>query len=340
MTKGTARRRKAFVVIELLAVVSIIAVLLGLGFSVYKGARRSARIAIAENNLKQISTALDLFFHRYNCYPPQGANLPAVLAPYVRNLDVFVNPLKDEPTPGETLNELYREPSLEELDKPGTYVVAFVSEDGSTAVVLETGSKVERIDNLSLSENPDEILASLSGFEPPPPPDTGDTTTDDTTGDTATDDAGTDDTTSGDTGTGDTTSDDTGTLGGELNINPNNNDDFEFALLKPDGSEITRDDLHASGGSLTYSGPATKILVKPKGNGNQNTLTLNGAVYHLDNKNRYLILTLPGGSMVVHLYNSKGGRGRAMGKWWIAINAWGVKIKEVTDDEDPDLLDW
>jgi hypothetical protein len=30
--------------------------------------------------------------------------------------------------------------------------------------------------------------------------------------------------------------------------------------------------------------------------------------------------------MAVHLYNSKPGRGKAMGKWWIAINATNAQI--------------
>ena len=67
-----------------------------------------------------------------------------------------------------------------------------------------------------------------------------------------------------------------------ININPNNNSDFEFYLEKPDGSTITRDDLHADR-DLDYNGPATLIRFKPKGNGNQNSLTVNGTAYALQN---------------------------------------------------------
>ena len=118
-------------------------------------------------------------------------------------------------------------------------------------------------------------------------------------------------------------------LGGSININPGNNPNFEFTLRLPDGFEITRDDLHDdvplthgngfSADYLEYAGPATLVMVKPKGNGNQNGLTLDGEPYRLLNKNRYTITST---SMTVHLYNDKRNRrGRAMGKWWIDIAA-------------------
>jgi len=124
-------------------------------------------------------------------------------------------------------------------------------------------------------------------------------------------------------------------LGGSININPNNSPWFEFILRLPDGFEVTRDDLHDDDpidhGSgfhseyLEYTGPATLIRVKPKGNGNQNSLTLNGEPYPLQNRNRYIITS---NSMNVHLYNSKRNRrGKAMGKWWIDVTAADANIE-------------
>jgi hypothetical protein len=103
-------------------------------------------------------------------------------------------------------------------------------------------------------------------------------------------------------------------LAGMLNINPANNDQFEFTLEKPDGSVITRDDLLASQGSLEYTGPATRLHFKPKGNGNQNTVYLNGQVYPVHNGRVYTIVA---SDMRVHLFNDGNGNGAAMGRWWI-----------------------
>ena len=343
--KGTQGR--AFVLIEVLAVIAVIAVLLGLGYSVLRGARLSAKVSVAENNLRQMASAFDLFFQRYNCYPPEGASLVAVLAPYLRDLDVFKNPLADEPIPGKTVSDLYREPSLAEIDSPNRYITAFISEDGTTAVILKTGGIVERIDGLDLPlddlRQASVILAMQHGrydntggatgddtqpggsSDPPPsgdnPPPSGDNPP--PSGDNPPP-SGDEPPPSGDEPPPNDPN--SGDVGGGLNLNPNNNDDFEFELRKPDGSLITRDDLHASNGTLRYIGDAAMIYFKPKGNGNQNTLTLNGQVYRVENKNRYIILQLPGGSINVDLFNSKAGKGRAMGKWWIAINARGAKI--------------
>ena len=330
----TRRKRGAFVAIELLVVVAVMAVLLGLGYSVYRGARLSARVAQAESNLKQVGTALDLFFQKYGCYPPQGANLVAVLAPYLRDLSVFENPLKEDGVQGQTINEMYIEPALQQLDSANYYITALTSADGTVAVILKTGGIVERRDGLTLPpDNPgqaaDILAVTWGGYGSPPntagltSPDTGDTTNPSDAED-PTDPSGTED----------TTDPNAGAIGGDININPNNNDTFEFYLVKPDGTIIDRQDLHESNGTLTYTGPAVRILFKPKGNGNQNTMTLNGQVYELENKNRYLIFTLEGGSMTVHLYNSKAGsNGKAMGKWWMALNAVGAKITICTCNE-------
>ncbi|HPD14601.1 MAG TPA: prepilin-type N-terminal cleavage/methylation domain-containing protein [Planctomycetota bacterium] len=365
------RRGRGFVIIEVVTVITIIAVLLSLGYSVYKGARLSARVVVASNNLKQVGMALELFNKKYECYPPEGANLATMLAPFVQNPEVFNNPLADEPTPGKTLSELYVEPYDEEADRPGSYLTAFVTEDGTTAVVLKTGNIVERVDNLSLPSDPDSIVAILSGTPPSaepstplptttepstppptptepstPPPTTTEPSTSPPTSPDSTGGSGTGGTsTGGGTSTPPATTTPEGTVGGSINLNPNNNDDFEFELRFNliGGGElivVTRDNLHdgsaAANGYLGVPLSASYILLKPKGNGNQNSLTYTGTfegktynneTLRLENKNRYILTTKDGGTMVVTLYNTKSSRGRAMGKWWIDINAVGAKIQ-------------
>jgi len=127
----------------------------------------------------------------------------------------------------------------------------------------------------------------------------------------------------------------TRSIGGRININPSNGNNYEFRMVLPDGTTVTRDDLHAdrtrSGQAgfnpdyLEYTGPATLVYVKPKGNGNQNGLIVDGNPYPLENKNRY---TITSDEMNVHLYNSKRNKhGKAMGKWWIEIVAAEARIE-------------
>ena len=104
---------------------------------------------------------------------------------------------------------------------------------------------------------------------------------------------------------------------GDININPNNSDHNEFVLTLPDGDTITRDDL--AKGFTGYSGPATKIHLKPKGNGNQNSLTVDGQSYILVNA---LTHDITAKKMTVNLYYKKGDlRAKTHGHWWISVKA-------------------
>lgn len=110
---------------------------------------------------------------------------------------------------------------------------------------------------------------------------------------------------------------------GLANINPNNNGVDSFYLTKPDGSQITRADLHNWG--QDYTGPANAVHIRPKGNANQNTFVLNGVVFEMKNNTTYDFA----GPMQVNLYNDKRHRnGRAMGHWWIGIEGDAVTVVE------------
>lgn len=110
-------------------------------------------------------------------------------------------------------------------------------------------------------------------------------------------------------------------VNGLANINPNNNGVDEFYLTKPDGSQITRDDLHAWGDD--YTGPANWVHIRPKGNANQNTFSLSGDIYEMKNGTTYDFA----GAMNVHLYNDhRDANGRAMGDWWIGTEGQSVMV--------------
>ena len=59
--------------------------------------------------------------------------------------------------------------------------------------------------------------------------------------------------------------------------------------------------------------------LKPKGNGNQNGLTVNGQSYTIQNSTTYSISS---SSMAVNLFNDKVNKqGKAVGHWYISIGA-------------------
>ncbi|HUT36230.1 MAG TPA: type II secretion system protein [Planctomycetota bacterium] len=164
MNPSSQGHRRAFVLVEILAVTAVLAILMGLGYSVYRGSRLAARVALAQNNLKQIGTALDLYFHKYGCYPPYGSYLSDVLLPFVGDTEVFGNPLMPEEFPGQTVNSLYFPPTLDEADGGKYYITAFVSDDGQTAVVLNTGLSIEKPDGLSFNPtNAGDIIHAITG---------------------------------------------------------------------------------------------------------------------------------------------------------------------------------
>jgi hypothetical protein len=107
---------------------------------------------------------------------------------------------------------------------------------------------------------------------------------------------------------------------GSANINPNNSTQNEFTCQNGTTYTFTRDDLAANNITLSddgtfYSGPATWVHLKPKGNGNQNGLIINGSAYPLQNSNTYDF----NGTMTVRVWNDKISKGKAMGHWWISI---------------------
>jgi hypothetical protein len=107
-----------------------------------------------------------------------------------------------------------------------------------------------------------------------------------------------------------------GAIDGWVNINPNNSSDNEFSVETPGGT-INRDDLTQD--SAGYYGPATLVHVKPKGNGNQNNLTMNGELFTLFNSSTYDIAA---DDMTVWIKNDKiNPQGKAIGKWWIWISS-------------------
>lgn len=117
------------------------------------------------------------------------------------------------------------------------------------------------------------------------------------------------------------------TISGTVNINPNNSDDNQFILTKPDGTQITRNDLANkkidvdANGNL-YFGQALAIRVQPKGDGNQNGVIIGGEHYWMANGNVYSISGFYS-RLTARLYNDHAKNGKAMGHWYLEISGTG-----------------
>jgi len=88
-------RKKAFTLIELLVVIAVIGLLSSIVLVSMKGAREKARIAKAQQEIRQIMTAMYLFRDRYEQLPPIGDSCPACSNPcsngWVAVMDALVN---------------------------------------------------------------------------------------------------------------------------------------------------------------------------------------------------------------------------------------------------------
>lgn len=68
--RAAASGRRAFTLVELLVVISIIGVLVGLLLPAVQSARESARRSSCSNNIKQVGLALHTFHDARKCFPP------------------------------------------------------------------------------------------------------------------------------------------------------------------------------------------------------------------------------------------------------------------------------
>src|SRR5207245_4748164 len=68
-TAPVSRRPRAFTLVELLVVISIIAVLAGLLLPVLAGMKKKAKIALARSEMSHLATAIKAYEEEYNRFP-------------------------------------------------------------------------------------------------------------------------------------------------------------------------------------------------------------------------------------------------------------------------------
>jgi type II secretory pathway pseudopilin PulG len=76
------RQAEAFTLIELLVVITIIIILMGLLFPVFRGVQDQAKKVQAKNDLIQIVTAVNAFYTEYGHYPQPAGNPPTADTAY------------------------------------------------------------------------------------------------------------------------------------------------------------------------------------------------------------------------------------------------------------------
>jgi len=91
--------KKGFTIIELLVVVSVIAILSGISLSVLnsKGVRAKARDSQRIGDLKQIQTALELYFTDNRSYPPESGSWVNVSSLTGELVPGYINALPVDP---------------------------------------------------------------------------------------------------------------------------------------------------------------------------------------------------------------------------------------------------
>jgi prepilin-type N-terminal cleavage/methylation domain-containing protein/prepilin-type processing-associated H-X9-DG protein len=85
-------KRRAFTLLELIVVISIIAILASILFPLFARARETARRSYCASNLSQVGVALNMYAQNYDGRFPPDDNEFGPLYPYTSNIDVFYCP--------------------------------------------------------------------------------------------------------------------------------------------------------------------------------------------------------------------------------------------------------
>src|SRR5688500_5072752 len=87
LAKVFPSRRRGFTLVELLVVISIIAVLMGLLYPVFAQARRRAQQAPCTSNLRQIGQAFRMYLDDHEYKPPQ---IDRLSPGYIRSDQLYI----------------------------------------------------------------------------------------------------------------------------------------------------------------------------------------------------------------------------------------------------------
>lgn len=99
--KNTLRgKEKGFTLIELLVVIAIIGILSSVVLASLNSARRKSRDARRQADLKQLQTALELYYNDNNAYPISATQANAVTALTALSSSGFIATIPEDPSGG------------------------------------------------------------------------------------------------------------------------------------------------------------------------------------------------------------------------------------------------
>ncbi|HOZ53116.1 MAG TPA: type II secretion system protein [bacterium] len=131
------KKKKGFTLIELLVVIAIIGILATLAVVALQQARKNARDAKRIADVKQMQTALELYFNDWQGYPPSTS----VISTIASGTNIYMAILPSAPTPAdgdcETASNTYE--YMEAGVDNGSYILSFCL--GGQTGGLDAGSK-------------------------------------------------------------------------------------------------------------------------------------------------------------------------------------------------------
>lgn len=135
----SVKSKKAFTLIELLVVIAIVGLLSTLSIVALGSARSKARDTRRISDVRQMQTALALYYHAYNSYPSSNGAEPAHEALDgigIGGLGEFIMPTPEAPTPvdGDCSNEenIYM---YEQLDGGSSYQLSYCLGNGTNELL-------------------------------------------------------------------------------------------------------------------------------------------------------------------------------------------------------------
>ena len=133
--------RNAFTLVELLVVISIIALLMGVLLPALTAARKQAQATVCRSNLRQIGIALNFYAEAWNWFVPRGTGSSGntwfqQVMPYLGGRQKMVD-FKDV--------KMYRCPSYPNKNQPICYVIngwRFTSPSDTTGTTIEEPTRI------------------------------------------------------------------------------------------------------------------------------------------------------------------------------------------------------
>lgn len=143
-----------FTLVELLVVIAIIGILSTIGLVTFSSSQMRGRDTQRKSDLKQIASALEIYFNDYSAYPPASAGLllgcPSPTGPCTWGIDqftdtntVYIKTMPKDPT--SNYNYYYRTVAVDGTSNQGFQIFARLenSQDSSSCIGNDCGTHTD-----------------------------------------------------------------------------------------------------------------------------------------------------------------------------------------------------